>query len=216
MAQIHNILIRALNASWNYAALVKPETQQAADFLLFNQKLFMILDHHHKVEDEFLFPKIESMLNRPGAMEKDTKKHESFADGLAIFEKYVFQTKPAEFHGITFQHMIESFAPNLIQHLHDEIPMLMSLHVLDSAALLKVWKKAGRRAAKDAGLYTSGPLTLGCQDKSFTIDGEKSDFPEMPWVLEAVVRNWHSRKYAGAWNFCPSDLSGRRRQMTTV
>ena len=214
-AQIHNTIIRGLNSSWNHAVLVKAETPEAADFLRFNQQLFTMLDHHHKVEDDFLFPEIESMLNRPGAMEKNTRGHASFAEGLAIFQKYVFQTSPSEFNGVTLQHIIESFAPNLIQYLHDEIPMLMNLHVLDSATLLKVWKKGGRRVAKDVGLYTSGPLTLGCQDKSFTIDGEKPNFPEMPWVIEAVVRNWHSRRYAGAWNFCPSDLSGQRRQITT-
>ncbi|KAI1612678.1 hypothetical protein EDD37DRAFT_316928 [Exophiala viscosa] len=216
MAQIHNTVIRGLNASWNYAALVKTETQQAADFLRFNQQLFTMLDHHHKVEDDFLFPAIESMLHRPGAMEENTKEHASFAEGLAIFKKYIFQTKPSEFNGVTLQHIIESFAPTLVQNLHDEIPMLMSLHVLDSAALLKTWKKAGRRAAKHARLYTSGPLTLGCQDKTFTIDSAKPDFPEMSWLIEAVVRNWHSRKNAGAWVFCPSDLSGQRRQVTTV
>lgn len=216
MAQIHNIIIRALNASWNYAAFVRAGTQQAADFLRYNQQLFTMLDHHQRFENDLLFPEIDSMLCRPCAAENNNKKHDSFAERLAIFAKYVFGTKPAEFNGVTFQHIIESFAPDLVQHLHDKIPTLMGLHVLDSAALLKVWKKASRRAAKQTGLYSSGPLTLGCQDKSFTIDGVKPDFPEMPWVLETVVRNWHSRRYAGAWDFCPSDLSGRRRQMTTV
>lgn len=216
MAQIHNTIIRALNASWNHAALVQPDTVQAADFLFFNQQLFTMLDHHHKVEDDFLFPEIERMLDQPRAMEVNTKAHESFAEGLTIFEKYVFHTKPAEFNGLTLQHIIESFAPGLIQHLHEEIPALVNLHVLDSAALLKVWKEAGRRVTKDADLYTSGPWTLGCQDKSFTIDGEKPDFPDMPWVVEAAVKTWHGKRYTGAWKFCPSDLSGRRRLVTVL
>ncbi|KIX05205.1 uncharacterized protein Z518_06077 [Rhinocladiella mackenziei CBS 650.93] len=216
MAQIHNTIIRALNASWNHSVSIQPGTQEAADFLLFNQQLFTTLDQHHKVEDDFLFPEIEKMLKRPGAMEENTKGHQSFAEGLAIFQKYVFVTKASEFHGVTFRHIIESFAPDLIQHLHDEIPTLACLHVLDSDALMKVWKQTERLAAQDAELYCSAPWTLGCRDKSFTIDGEKCAYPNVPWILEAVIRNWHARKHAGAWKFCPSDLSGRRRQLTVA
>ncbi|KAK5445335.1 hypothetical protein LTS15_010116 [Exophiala xenobiotica] len=214
MAQIHNTIIRALNASWNHAVSIQPSTQEAADFLFFNQQICSTLEHHHKAEDDYLFPTIEKMLNRPGAMEGNSKGHESFAEGLAIYQKYVFLTKPSEFNGITLRHIIESFAPDMIQHLHDEIPTFVSLHRLDSKALMRVWKHAEHLATKDTDLYAVAPWMLGCQDKSFTIDGHKPDFPELPWILEVVARSWFARKYAGAWNFCPSDLSGRRRQIT--
>lgn len=213
MAQIHNTIIRGLNASWNHAVSVKASTQEVTDFLLYNQQLYTTLDHHHHVEDDFLFPELEKMLNRPGAMEENTKGHESFAEGLAIFQKYVFNTTASEYNGVTFRHIIDSFAPSLIQHLHDEIPTLLALHVLDSNALVKLWKKAGQIATKDATLTTDAPWTMGCQDKTFTIDGEKSDFPGIPWFIEALVRKWHGKKHAGAWKFCPSDLYGMRREM---
>ncbi|KAJ9605563.1 hypothetical protein H2200_010220 [Cladophialophora chaetospira] len=211
MAQIHNTIIRALNASWNHSISVKPDTQEAADFLLFNQQLFHTLDHHHHVEDDYMFPAFEKLLGQPCAMEENTKGHESFAEGLAIFRKYVSVTKSSEFNGVTLRHIIEAFAPNLIQHLHDEIPTLVNLHVLDSKELMKIWKHAEHMATKDNSLYTDAPWTLGCQDKSFLIDGQKGDFPGVPWVAEALIRNWHAKKHAGAWSFCPSDLSGRRR-----
>jgi hypothetical protein len=211
MAQIHNTIIRALNASWNHSVSVKPDTSEAANFLLFNQQLFKTLDHHHHVEDDYLFPAIEKLLGRPNAMESNIKGHESFAEGLAVFEKYAFVTKSAEFNGVTFRHIIESFAPELIQHLHDEIPTLAALHTVDSKELMKLWKQAEHIATKDNSLYTDAPWTLGCQDKSFTIDGNRCEFPNIPWVAEALVRNWHAKKYAGAWDFCPSDLSGKRR-----
>ena len=216
MAQIHNTVIRALNASWNQSTSVIPDTQEAADFLLFNQLLFTMLDRHHQVEDDFLFPALEKLLGRPGSMDDNSRGHESFAEGLVVFQKYVFVTKSAEYNGITFRHIIESFAPALIQHLHDEIPTLVNLHVLDQKDLMKVWKQASYLATKDASLYTDAPFTLGCQDKSFTIDGQRGDFPSIPWIAEAFVRNWHSKKHAGAWNFCPSDLSGRRRLLQTA
>lgn len=213
MAQIHNTIIRALNSSWNHAVSVKPNTQEASDFLLFNQQIFSTLDHHHKVEDDYMFPEIEALLHRPGAMEVNAKGHESFAEGLAIFQKYVFVTKASEYNGVTLRHIIEAFAPDLIQHLHDEIPTLASLHVLDSSALMKVWKEAEHRTLKDQNLYSDAPWTLGCQDKSFMIDGEKCGFPDVPWILEVVIRNWHAKRHAGAWRFCPSDLCGRRRRL---
>lgn len=213
MAQIHNTIIRALNSSWNHAPSVKPSTKEAADFLLFNQQLFTTLDHHHKVEDDYMFPAIEKLLGRPGAMEESAKGHQSFAEGLAIFQKYVFVTSSDEFNGTTFRHIIESFSPELIQHLHDEIISLTSLHVLDSSELMKIWKHTKGMALKGIDLYFDTPWTLGCQDKSFSIDGVKSPFPGARWITETVVRNWHARRHAGAWKFCPSDLHGHRRQM---
>lgn len=216
MAQIHNMIIRALNSSWNYAPTVKPSTQGASDFLLFNQQLVTALDHHHQVEDHYMFPAIEKLLDRPGAMEENVKGHQSFAEGLAIFQKYILVTRPEEFNGMTFRHIIESFAPELIQHLHDEITSLMSLHVLHSHDLLKVWKHAEHLASKASDLYSDMPWTLGCQDKSFTIDGLRCTVTSPHWIPVAVVRNWHARKHAGAWKFCPSDLHSLRRQMVVA
>jgi len=216
MAQIHNTIIRALNASWNHALSVQNNASAVADFLHFNQVLFKILNHHHQVEDDYMFGAIEALLNKPGAMEENTKGHESFAQGLAVFEKYIVVTKPSEFNGVTFRHIIESFAPDLIQHLHDEIPTLLGLYVVDSRELMKIWKKAEQIATKDADLYTDAPWLLACQDKAFVIDGEKCTFPGMPWLVEAMIRNWQGKRHAGAWSFCPSDLFGRRRLMPVV
>lgn len=216
MAQIHNTIIRALNASWNHATLVRPETQEATDFLLFNQVIFKTLDLHHHVEDDYMFPAIEKLLGQPGAMEENNRGHQSFAEGLAIFQKYVFITKSAEYNGATFRHIIESFAPTLIQHLHNEIPTLASLHQVDSKELMKIWKKAESLATKDNSLYTDAPWTLGCQDRSFRIDGKRGTFPGIPCVVSTVIRNWYAKKHTGAWNFCPSDLLGRRRLLLPV
>ncbi|EHY60791.1 hypothetical protein HRR83_000558 [Exophiala dermatitidis] len=216
MAQMHNTIIRALNASWNHAVYVQPNTQEASDFLLFNRQLCKTLDQHHRVEDHYLFPQIHKLQGRPGAVEENSKGHESFTEGLAIFQNYLAITKPSEYRGPTFRHILESFAPDLIQHLHDEIATIVSLYVLDSRALMKIWKRAERLATKDLDLYDDAPWFLGCQDRTFTIDGVKGDFPGGPWIIEALVRKWHFRKHAGAWKFCPSDLSGRRRQLAVA
>lgn len=213
MAQVHNTVIRALNASWNHAIFVQPSSQEARDFLLFNQQLLKMLNHHHQLEDNYLFPEIERLQCRPGCMEESQRGHESFAEGLAIFGEYLSAATPSKFCGLTFRRIIESFAPNLIQHLHDEIPTLVKLHVLDSRALMRIWRSANHLATKDADLYNDLPWLLGCQDRTFAIDGIKGDFPGGHWIVEALVRNWHAKKHAGIWRFCPSDLSGRRRRL---
>lgn len=216
MAQIHNTLIRAVNASYNHAIHVEAGTVTASDFLLYNQIIFKFIDHHHHTEDDFLFPELERMLQRPGAMEENTEGHHSFETGLKEFEKYVFTTRPADFDGFTLRGIIESFAPMLIQHLHDEIPTLVALHTLNSKQLKSVWEQAGKIATKDTDLYTDAPWIIGCQDKQFLIDGKKCEFPNMPWIAEALIRNFHAKRHAGVWKFLPCDLHGQRRQMAAI
>jgi len=216
MAQMHNTIIRALNASWNHSVRVQPDTQEASEFLLFNQQLCKMMDRHHRFEHDHLFPAIQKLLKCPDEMEEISIAHGSFAERLVVFHKYVSITKAAEYNGVTFRHIIESFAPDLIQQLHDEIPTLMNLHVSDSKALMRLWKRFDHLAIKNNSLYTDTPWLLGCQDKSFAIDGDNCDFPHLSWATEAVVRTWHSKRHAGAWRFCPSDLYGQRRLLTVV
>ena len=156
-------------------------------------------------------------MSEPGALHSNTEQHESFMDGLTVFTKYVTTTTSSGYNGLTLRHIIESFAPKLIEHLHDEIPSLLSTHIIeDEKALMNVWTQASAMAQKDSDLYVAGPFFLGCQDKTFRIDGMEGDFPGVPWVLETVVRGWYARRHAGAWRFLPSDLNGRRRLLQTV
>lgn len=171
-----------------------------------------LLNHHHEVEDDFLFPELEKLLGRPGAMEENTKGHETFMQAFHDFQAYISDSETVNrFDGAKWRGLMESFAPDLIQHLHDEIPTLLSLHVLEPKALTKVWAQAHKMATQNDDLYISGPFVLGCQDKQFRIDGEIQDFPGMPWCVQVLIRKWHARKHAGVWEFCPSDLRGQRR-----
>jgi len=216
MAQIHNTSIRAINSSYNNSLSIQPSTQEAEDFLLYNQQIATFLAHYHHVEDAYLFPEIERLLGKPGAMEENKAGHEKFMEAFHVFEKYVFRTTAAEYNGLTLRHIIESFAPDLIKHLHDEIPTLVSLHVLNGKDLMKAWKEAEHRATKNIDLNSGAPWILGCQDRGFEIDGEKCTFPGMPWAAASLVRHWHARKHKGAWRYCPSDLNGARRELAAA
>lgn len=178
----------------------------------FNQILCGMLDHHHEVEDDFLFPAWEKMMNRPGGMEENSKGHEAFMEGFHAFQKYCSDAETVDnFDSVKHQKMIEAFAPDLIQHLHDEIPTIVSLYVYDHNALHKIWEQADKLATKDADLHVLGPMLLGCQDKDFRIDGETPPFPALPWVAEVLIKKWYARKHSEVWEFLPSDLQGQRR-----
>lgn len=62
----------------------------------------------------------------------------------------------------------------------------------------------------------TGPFVFGCQDAEFLLDGEQMPFPEVPvplivpYIIEYVV----SRRFSGAWRFCPSSAHGRLRPFT--
>jgi hypothetical protein len=57
-----------------------------------------------------------------------------------------------------------------------------------------------------------GPLVLGCQDRQFLLDDEHIRFPELPFALVPyLVDHIVSRRYAGAWRFCPSTFHGEPR-----
>jgi len=213
MSLIHNTMIRALNASYNQCLSIHPGTQEATDFLLFNLTFFEMLDHHHKVEEEHMFPQIEEMLGEPGAMEKNVEQHQAFEEGLGLFEKYVKGTKSEEYNGRTFRHIIDSFGSVLVQHLHDEIPSLLSLHTLDSAQMMKIWKKAEHAATADADPYTNWPFTFSCQDRSFLLDGEVRSFPPAPFFAPCLISGWFSRRFSGSWKFAPCDFAKRRRAL---
>lgn len=56
------------------------------------------------------------------------------------------------------------------------------------------------------------PLALGCVDKTYE-GGIHKDFPPFPFFVPYIVHYWYSRKFAGAWRFCPSDFWGRPKEL---
>jgi Catalase len=230
MSLIYNTIIRSLNASHHHCSAFlsedpkspesmafiehDPDLGQIADFLEYNRLIFKIIDRHHRVEEEHMFQKIEDLLadvgGPRGSMEGNVAQHQAFEAGLSVFEAYVFKTQPREFQPHTLLHIIESFAPILIDHLHDKIATLLTLHVLKSEDLMKIWKKAEFEATKDDDMYTSLPFILGCQDPTFELDGEVRLFPRIPKAVRPALlmanKWWFSRWKAGVWRFLPSNV----------
>ena len=232
MSLIHNTIVRAVNASHHHCLSFMAEAPESpnsmavndpklgsslediANFLEYNQLIFKMLDHHHHVEEEFMFQQIEDLLvavGRPrGSMQDNISQHQAFEAGLAMFGAYVFKTQPVEFQPHTMLNIIESFASTLVEHLHDEIPTLLALHVLDSKDLMKIWDKAAYEATKDDDMYTALPFVLGCQDPTFELDGEKRLFPPIPRMIRPALvmanKHWFSRRKAGVWRYLPCKI----------
>lgn len=218
MAHAFNIYIRAINSCYNHALTI--DEASISDFMFFNQTLFNILSQHLKAEQRYLQPFLHKPLLHPqSATRKD----------VSIFEDYSFRASfhawansihdPATeqmFSGEALQARISRFAPMLVQHLHDEVAHFNTLVIQGTLLpehLSKVWSKFEDAMSASLDLYTDAALMVGCHDRHFTINGQRGEqkFPRLPMGTTTMVKKWHSRRYEGAWRFCSSDFSGKRR-----
>jgi hemerythrin-like domain-containing protein len=203
MAQIHNMIIRALNSIYNQCLAVKGGTQDASDFLKYCQIFYKILEHHHHVEEETFFPDIEALAGKPGIMEANVEQHKDFGAGLADFKTYAFETSRDTYDGQKLKDIIDSFGKIVERHLHDEIPTLLSLHYLDAKKMKEIWAKTEKAAHAGVDPYKGGPMAMGCIDKTFKVDGIPANFPPAPFFVPYLIHYVFSSRHAGAWRFNP-------------
>lgn len=217
MAHAFNQYIRALNSCYNYSLTI--DDDEVPDFLFFNQTLFNILSQHLKVDQQCLQP----LLHRPVSSRCNSKKSLSIYDddrfhaSLHAWANYIHDSATIQyFSGDELQAHICSFAPTLVQHLHYEVAQLNSLvneEILMPAHLSKIWSKFEETLSDKFDLYTDAALLVGCRDRYFTVNGQRSEqrFPRLPLGSTMMIKKWYTRKYDGAWRYCSSDFRGRRR-----
>ena len=151
MATTHNTILRGLNAVYAQSFYVRPGTKAAADLLTYCSVVIDFLHHHHDVEERIFFPAISAEIRDPSFMEQNIAQHRSFESGLKALHLLATTTPPSCFSAHTLRHMIDSFAPVLTQHLHDEIPSILSLHnKMPSATLRKIYGKMLTAAEKES------------------------------------------------------------------
>ncbi|ETN42504.1 uncharacterized protein HMPREF1541_01661 [Cyphellophora europaea CBS 101466] len=223
MAQVHNLFIRCLNSIYNHSLLLSPSTtgpnNETASFLQYCRIFTSLLHHHHHVEDTYLFPAFETLLAQPGARSTTTApQHATFLPGLATFTAYVTRTIPQEYCGLTLRNHLSRFAPGLVQHLHDEIPRILSMWRAPSPDLAKVWAVADKmgRSAGGSSLWEAPTMVLACVDREMIMDGKLCDFPHMPRPVELLARKVLSRRHADVWRFAPFGFDGVRRVVPPV
>ena len=153
MAQVHNTILRAFNASYNQCLDVRPGTQEATDFLIYNQCIFELLHEHHSAEEEIFFPEIDQLAGDEGLMDHNRDQHKELDEGLELFRAYAYNTSSDEYDGQELRNIMDEFGSTLEKHLHGEIPTLLTLSDLDSEKLMKIWARAEHAVTDNADPY---------------------------------------------------------------
>jgi hypothetical protein len=207
---VHNLFIRGLNASYHQCLGVKPDTTDAQDFLIFNQFLWEVIQDHHDVEEEFLFPELEQLAAKnQGLMKGNIEEHAGFHDSFEAFRKYVFETKANDYDGETLRVLVTTCGHLIEKHLHNEISSLIELYGCDEKKLGDIWNRLEERVFAKQDNRRHVPLLIGCSDATFQLDGQTMPFPPVPFFFPYLVRFVFGRLYAGSWRFCPSDVFGK-------
>lgn len=159
MANIHNVILRGLNAIVQQAPHV-PEagnseykSQDVADLLFFVRCWVELITHHHSLEEKFIFPEIEKFAGQPGLMEDPVHQHSLFHDGMVSLLEYATNTKPNGhrwFGDGGMKHIIDSFSEALVEHLYAEVDVLLGLGHLDSVGLSELWNRCEEHIKKDS------------------------------------------------------------------
>jgi hemerythrin-like domain-containing protein len=128
MVSTHNTILRGLNAIYAQSFYIRPNTNSATDFLAYSSTVISFLHHHHSIEERIFFPAISAATKSPNFTDENTAQHRAFESALEDLHLYVTTTPAACFSAHTLRGMLDSLAPILTQHLHDEIPSILSLH----------------------------------------------------------------------------------------
>jgi hemerythrin HHE cation binding domain-containing protein len=143
MSHAHNTIIRGLNAIIQQAPYVGPE--DAKDLLFYVKAWTKMINHHHDVEESFIFPELEAFSGVEGLMDDPKHQHALFHDNLEKLLEYSSSTKPEDY---TWEgpggmkDIIDSFSGPLTDHLYAEIDVLLALGHLDGDKLRQTWDKA--------------------------------------------------------------------------
>ncbi|KAF2480930.1 hypothetical protein BDY17DRAFT_202700 [Neohortaea acidophila] len=221
MTHAHNAVIRGLNAIVQQAPHVPDATDKAynerdvKDLLFYVKSWTKMVNHHHWVEESFIFPEIEKIPGCSGMTKDPRHQHDLFHPGMDRLLAYAESTKPAEYRwngDDGMKEIIDSFAQYLTDHLHAEIDVFLGMKDVDSASLRRAWDH-GEVVAKQTGnigmLYDVFPAVLGAIDKTY--EGGHP-FPPLPWVLPYLIKYWFAAGN-GAWRFNPCDFWGRPRPL---
>jgi hemerythrin-like domain-containing protein len=157
MANVHNTLLRGLNSIY----LQAPHVSELADImdLMFYTKAWAASVHvHHASEETVFFPKVDAWAKEArldaGLMEGNIEQHHAFETGLEETLKWSEEVRAGTkaFDAKKLIGLIDTFAPLLTQHLHDEIDTLIRLEKCDGEKVRKAFKLTADESLKKASL----------------------------------------------------------------
>jgi hemerythrin-like domain-containing protein len=159
MANVHNVLLRGLNAIYLQCPYVMEEVD-VADFMLYVKAWGDTVHHHHEGEEKIFFPYADELARGAGLCEVEGKslmqgnveQHRAFEVGLEEMTKYVESVRQGSevYKWKELKMLIDRFAGVLTSHLHDEIGSLMKLEMCDGKMLKKKFGMISKEGAKTA------------------------------------------------------------------
>ncbi|KAF2832497.1 hypothetical protein CC86DRAFT_462780, partial [Ophiobolus disseminans] len=215
MANVHNALLRGLNSIYLQAPHVTAPAD-IMDLMLYAKAWADVVFHHHSGEEKLLFPVLTEIAKEAGmegdVMESNIVQHHAFEEGLNETMRWCEDVRAGnkDFDAKVLVELIDSFAPILVQHLHNEIDTLVKLDACDGKKIKKAMAETAQAAIKTADVYIVLPQIMGCIDRGYPGSG---DFPPVPFFLPYLNAWWFSRRYKGCWRFNPCDHWGRPRPL---
>ncbi|KAF9697978.1 hypothetical protein EKO04_004119 [Ascochyta lentis] len=219
MANVHNLLLRGLNAIYLQGPYVK-EITDVADFMLYIKAWADTVHHHHKGEERLFFPYADELADLAGLceggdgslMQGNVDQHRAFEAGLMEMTQYVegVRNGAVMYKWEELKRLIDGYANILTTHLHDEIESLIKLERCDGEKLKKRFAMTAEEGAKTADPALVIPLVLGCIDRNYA---GSENFPPVPFFVPWLNAYWFARKHKGCWRFNPSDHWGRPRRL---
>ncbi|KAI0002386.1 hypothetical protein F4779DRAFT_622299 [Xylariaceae sp. FL0662B] len=210
MTHAHNAIIRGLNAIILQAPKVASSSpRDIKDFLWFVQAWIKMVNHHHSVEETYIFPEMAKFSGDPDLLEGPRHQHSLFQDGMDRLLAYATVTRPDEYRWAGgMKHVVDSFSKHLTDHLYAEVDVFLGFGHLDSEGYKKVWigthaaaSESGNLRQKVSMLYDIFPCVYGCSDRTY--EGGHP-FPMLHWTLPYLIKYWFALGN-GAWRFNPSN-----------
>lgn len=155
MANVHNALLRGLNAIYLQAAQVT-EARDITDFMVYIKSWTDTVHHHHSLEETLFFPRLGELLKAVGEpehlMDANVDQHHMFEPKMMEMHQYVQDVldEKTPYDSGLLKGLIDGFAPVLTEHLHDEIDTLMRLEKCDGQEVRKIFTVVADTGAKTA------------------------------------------------------------------
>lgn len=154
MANAHNVILRGLNAIYLQAPFFK-DPKDVADFMLYISAWADAVHHHHSGEETSIFPRYEALAKEAGQpcnMHGNVEQHHGFEPQMAKTVDWAkgVAAGTQQYNAQELKKLIDSFAPLLTQHLHDEIDTLIGLEKCDGNKVQSIMKEVADELAKSA------------------------------------------------------------------
>jgi hemerythrin-like domain-containing protein len=164
MANIHNAIIRGLNAIYLQCPHIPNNPTDIQDFALYVKAWADLVHHHHSMEEAKVFPRFESVAKDAGkseaVMDANIEQHHQFEPGLAELMDIANKVHKGEkeYDWEEWIRILDRVAEVLTQHLHDEIDSLLALEKLGKSKELRtLYDKAVEEGAKASDVVSAYP-----------------------------------------------------------